>query len=105
MNRVIVLVVALLATGCSVPIARLTAAAPARAPVGLDVNHGRHAGRSCRWWVLGVPLGLPRIEDAMTMALARGRGRLLRDVVITSDHPVYLLFGRNCYTVTGDVIA
>jgi hypothetical protein len=29
----------------------------------------------------------------------------LRDVTISSDHDVYLLLGRNCYTVAGEVIA
>ena len=55
--------------------------------------------------VLGVPFGLPRIEDAMNEALARGQGFFLRDVTISSDHPVYLLVGQHCYTVSGEVIA
>ena len=106
MTRVAVaLLAALLAGGCSVPIAHLAAAAPAATSSGPGANHGRHTGRACRWWVLGVPFGLPRMEDAMAAALAQGHGRLLRDLVITSDHPVYGLFGRHCYTVTGDVIA
>ena len=92
-------------SGCRVPIAHLTAATPTPVPAGLGESRGRHVGRACRWWVLGVPLGLPQIEEAMNDALARGHGRLLRDVTISSDHDVYLLLGRNCYTVAGELIA
>ena len=89
--------------GCSVRIADLTVAAP-RNPgsAGLSAA-GRAEGRSCRWWILGVPLGLPQIDEAMDAALAPTHGRLLRDVTIHSDHSFYLLVGQNCYTVRGDV--
>jgi hypothetical protein len=30
-------------------------------------------------------------------------GRLMRDVVVSSDHSMYVLFGQNCYTVRGEV--
>jgi hypothetical protein len=65
---------------------------------------GHWEGRSCRWWVLGVPFGLPRIDEAMTDALEQADGLLLRDLVITSAHSVWLLFGRHCYVVQGEVL-
>lgn len=57
-------------------------------------------GRACRWWVLGVPLGLPRIEDAVADALGSGGGTL-RDADLASVHPVYGPIGRHCYVITG----
>jgi len=103
--RTLIGVVVLLAAtaGCSVRTAGLTLAAPHAPGPGPFVASGRAIGRSCRWWIAGVPLGLPTIEEAMEAALVPAHGRLLRDVTIWSDHPFYLVAGQNCYTVRGDV--
>ena len=88
---------------CSVPIARFgavglgnptsgTAAAPSTGPV---------VGSSCRWWVLGVPFGLPHVDEAVADALRGSGATLLRDAELRSVHPIYGLVGRHCYTITG----
>jgi hypothetical protein len=51
--------------------------------------------------VLGVPLGLPRIDVALAAALAAADARVLRDVVVTSEHPAWGPVGRHCYGVRG----
>jgi hypothetical protein len=90
--------------GCAVRIAALSAATTKRITRDAMVARGRWTGRSCRWWVLGVPFGLPRIDEAMTDALKRADGLLLGDLVITSVHSVWLLFGSHCYVVEGEVL-
>jgi hypothetical protein len=91
---------ALAASACHVPIAHVDeiALAPASGPL---VRVGPAEGRDCRWWVLGVPLGLPRIDAALASALAAAEAGVLRDVVVTSEHPAYGPFGRHCYGVRG----
>ena len=64
---------------------------------------GHHAGHVCRWWVFGIPFGLPTFEEAVNAATTPAGGRLMRDVVVTSDHSVYVLFGQHCYSVQGEV--
>jgi hypothetical protein len=94
-------------TGCAVEIASWSAATPPGTPAGLardGGSRGRFTGRSCRWWLLGVPFGLPRIEEAMADALARGRGTSLRNLTVISEHPAYGPVGRHCYAVKGDVV-
>jgi hypothetical protein len=92
----------LAASGCSVQVAHLTAAAPAPVAAAPE-SCGHRVGRSCRWHVVGAPLGLPQIDEAMSAAMAPVGGRLMRDVVLTSDHSFWVLFGQNCYTVRGEV--
>jgi hypothetical protein len=88
---------------CSVRIASLTAAATAPVAETPRESCGRRVGRSCRWQIVGAPLGLPRIDEAMAAAMAPVGGRLLREVVVTSDHTFWVFFGQNCYTVEGEV--
>jgi hypothetical protein len=87
---------------CTVRIAELSLVAAHRLDDGVRLaRSGRaHVGRSCRWWVLGVPLGLPQIDEALAAALAP-EGVVLRDVVLTSDHAMYGVVGTHCYTVRG----
>ena len=51
------LLVAVLA-GCAVPIGRFTAIGD---PAGADdaTPSARVHGETCRWWILGIPLGVP----------------------------------------------
>ena len=91
------------ASACSVQIAALTSAATAPDGASAVDPCGRRIGRSCRWQIVGAPLGLPRIDEAMAAAMAPVRGRLMRDVVLTSDHTFWVFFGQNCYTVEGEV--
>lgn len=91
---------ALATTGCMVPIAHVDELALAPGPPP-RVAAGAAEGRDCRWWVLGVPLGLPRIDAALAAALAAADARVLRDVVVTSEHPAWGPVGRHCYGVRG----
>ena len=91
---------ALLGAACNVPIARLDEIALEADPAP-RVAVGSAEGRDCRWWVLGVPLGLPRIDAAAEAALAAHGARALRDVLVTSEHPTWGPVGKHCYRVRG----
>jgi hypothetical protein len=91
---------ALAGAACTVPIAHVDELALAPGPPP-RVAAGPAEGRDCRWWVLGVPFGLPRIDAALAAALAETRARVLRDVEVTSEHPTWGLAGRHCYGVRG----
>ena len=40
----------------------------------------------------------------MADAVAQGGGTSLRNLTVTSAHPFFGLFGRNCYVVKGEVV-
>jgi hypothetical protein len=88
-------------SACQVHIAHFTAIGnpihdAAEAPRGEPIH-----GETCRWWVLGVTLGLPRIEDAVADALEHaGTNGVVRDVDLVSVHPVYGPAGQHCYLIT-----
>jgi hypothetical protein len=93
--------------GCSVPIASLRAVTVEG--VGMERLAAGHVrapgrGRSCRWWVLGVPLGLPRIEEALEAAFNGQPALGMREATVRSEHPVYGLLGEHCYSITGMVV-
>jgi len=89
-------------TACTVRIAELSLVATRRLDDGVRLPRSGQprVGRSCRWWVLGLPLGLPQIDEALAAALAPDAA-VLRDVVLTSDHAIYGVIGTHCYTVRG----
>jgi len=91
--------------GCSVDVAKLTIAAPqplSPAVLRDATSRGWRDGESCHLWVLGVPFGLPQIDDAMQDALQPVHAVYLRDATVYSVHPTYLLFGWHCYRVRGE---
>jgi hypothetical protein len=65
---------------------------------------GWREGESCRFWLLGIPFGLPQVDEAMERALVPVHGILLRDVTVRSVHPTYGLYGWHCYQVHGEVL-
>jgi len=88
---------------CRVPIAHLSAIGelPAGA-VAVHASSEQTTGYSCRWWVLGVTFGVPRIEEAVGDALANTEGAsVLLDADLVGSHPVYGLIGRHCFEITG----
>jgi len=103
----LVALVASLVLGCSVPVASLDIAMPP--PVSANVAtlplvpRGWQEGTSCRFWVVGVPFGLPQVDEAIRNAIVPVQGILMRDVTVDSVHPVYGLFGWHCYRVRGEV--
>jgi len=91
--------------GCSVHVASLKIAAPAPIPADrLETmrSRGRREGESCRFWLLGIPSGLPQVDEAIGNALAPVDGILMKDVTVFSRHPIYGLFGWHCYGVVGE---
>ena len=109
MRRWVTAIAALLmASGCSVNVAFLKLAAdrtPSAELLDSAVSQGWREGQSCRIWVLGVPSGLPQIDEAMRAALAPVNGAFMRDMTVYSEHPVYVLFGWHCYRVRGEVFS
>ena len=86
---------------CRVPIAHLSAIGEPSA-VAVHASSERTTGYSCRWWVLGVTFGVPRIEEAVADALANSEGAsVLLDTELVGSHPVYGLIGRHCFEITG----
>ena len=93
--------------GCSIHVASLSLAIPRR--VSADRMRtarslGWRRGESCRFWLVGVPFGLPKVDEAIEDALAPVHGILMRDVVVQSVHPTYGLFGWHCYQVRGEAM-
>ena len=99
--------VASLVLGCSVPVASLDIAMPRAVTTNVGswalVSRGWQEGTSCRFWVVGVPFGLPQVDEALRNAIVPVQGILMRDVTVDSVHPVYGLFGWHCYRVRGEV--
>jgi hypothetical protein len=96
------------AFGCAVDVASLKIAAPR--PIAADVisiatSRGWREGESCRFWLLGVPFGLPQVDEAMNEALRPVNGAFMEHVNVRSVHAVYVLFGWHCYRVRGEVFA
>ncbi len=87
--------------GCTVPIGRFSAIGNPDSGGATGTPTPTH-GESCHWWVLGVTLGVPRIEEAVADALANaGATGALRDASLASNHPVYGPLGKHCYTISG----
>jgi hypothetical protein len=101
-------VIALLtgAAGCSVEVASFTIVAPRlpdAAAIEAASSRGWRNGESCRLWVVGIPEGLPRVEEAIDAAMAPVGGVFMRDVIVYSNHPIYGFFGLHCYRIRGEV--
>ena len=104
MKRVTALIAgACVLCACRVPIAHLSAIGePSVGAVAVHASSQQTTGYSCRWWVLGVTFGVPRIEEAVADALANSEGAsVLLDAELVGSHPVYGLIGRHCYEITG----
>ena len=92
--------------GCAVHVASLKVVTTKRIPadrIRSATSHGWRDGQSCRFWLAGLPFGLPQVDEAIDEALAPVGGILMRDVTVTSAHSAYVLFGWHCYRVRGEV--
>ena len=103
MTRIAVVLAVILVAGCHVPIGHFTVLGdPATIASGAHASTVRTTGSSCRWWVLGITLGVPSMLEAIDDALAHaGASGVLADVDLVSDHPIYGLAGEHCYVVSG----
>jgi hypothetical protein len=103
LRRAALLAVVAATSACAVDVGALRIAAPRPVPGDVTfVSRGRRQGEDRRPWVLGVPLGLPQIDRDARAPVA---GVLMRDVTVYSVHPVYVLVGKHCYRVAGEVLA
>jgi hypothetical protein len=102
-TRIAFALAAILVAGCHVPIGHFTVLGdPATIVSGARPSTTRTTGSSCRWWVLGITLGVPSMQEAIDDALANaGASGVLADVDLVSDHPIYGLAGEHCYVVSG----
>jgi hypothetical protein len=102
-TRIVAALGALLLAGCHVPIGHFTVLGdPGRLVPVAPASPTRTTGESCRWWVLGITLGIPSMQEAIDDALANaGAAGVLADVDLVSEHPVYGLAGKHCYIVSG----
>jgi hypothetical protein len=102
-TRIAALLAAILIAGCHVPIGHFTVIGdPATLARDAAIRPVRTTGESCRWWVLGITLGVPSMQEAIADALANGGASgVLADVDLVSEHPVYGLAGKHCYVVSG----
>jgi hypothetical protein len=93
---------ACLLCACRAPIAHLSAIGePPADAVPAYASSERTTGYACRWWVLGITFGVPRIEEAVADALSHSGASVLLDADLVGSHPVYGLIGRHCYEITG----
>jgi hypothetical protein len=94
------------AAGCAPRVGTLAAAAAHPLSAGqlrAAASRGPGVGRSCRWFVVGIPLGLPQIDEAVAAAAEDAGGAFVRRLGVWSEHRFYGLAGRHCYTVRGEV--
>ncbi len=64
----------------------------------------RVVGEDSKWNILGIPLGVPHLKDAVDDALNKGGGDLMTDAVVYQSGWTVVLFGQNSLRVEGDVV-
>jgi hypothetical protein len=64
----------------------------------------RVVGEDSRWNILGIPLGVPHLKDAVDDALNKGNGDLMTDAVIYQTGWTAIIVGQNSLRVEGDVV-
>ena len=92
--------------GCAVHVASLSVVTTKRIAadrIRSATSRGWRDGHSCRFWLVGLPFGLPKVDEAIDEALAPVGGIVMRNVTVTSAHSAYVLFGWHCYRVRGEV--
>ena len=95
-------------SGCSIRVADLTLVSTKNIDLSdtqLDARKGqRQKGEDCRPVILGIPFGLPNMEEAVDKALEAGKGNVMIDEV-TEYKFVWLVIGRlDCIVVEGTVL-
>ncbi len=96
--------------GCTIRQADLTAISTRSVNldrVDLDSlpRKGRVEGRTSKWMILGIPLGIPHLEDAVDDALTEGQGDLLTDAVVYQSGWSVIFFGQSTISVEGEVVS
>lgn len=110
-RRVLILLVMamlVLATGCSIRVADLTALSTRNVnldKVDLDALPQTRSveGEDTAWMVLVFPIGFPHLEDAVDEALDKADGDIMVDVVVYSSG-WWFIVGQNTIRVKGNVV-
>jgi len=106
----VVLGIAILASGCSRRIADMTLMTTRIVSldrVDLDKlpTKRRVVGEASRWWVLFIPLGLhPTLKEAVDDALNKGGGDIMTDAVVRVSGWTAILFTVETIEVEGEVV-
>ncbi len=95
-------------TACSVRMGDLTVASPRLVnldSIDLDTlpTNRRVEGEDKVWVILFIPLGLPRLDEAIENALDRGGGDVMTDISIHRE-AWWFFIGKSGFKVVGDVV-
>jgi len=98
----------LIITGCTTRVADLTLVSTKNIDLmntQLDSRQGRRQkGEDCKFSLLGIPFGLPNLEEAVDRALEAGGGNIMVDQV-TEIKQTWLVIGhQECIVVEGTVL-
>ena len=98
----------IMVSGCSTRVADLTLVSTKNIDslnTQLDSRQGRRQkGEDCRFFLLGIPFGLPNLKDAVDKALEAGGGNIMVDQV-TEIKQTWLVIGhQECIVVEGTVL-
>ncbi|MGR8981097.1 MAG: hypothetical protein ACU84H_13525 [Gammaproteobacteria bacterium] len=104
----LVLTTVLFLSGCTARIADLTLVSTKNIDLSdthLDARTGqRQVGEDCGFFLLGIPLHLPNLEEAVDRALEKGGGNIMIDQVTETKITWMLLGHQQCIKVEGTVL-
>jgi hypothetical protein len=104
MTRIAVAFAVFLVAGCHVPIGHFTVLGdPAKLVRSAPIATARTTGESCRWWILGVTLGVPSMQEAIDDALANAAASGARRRRPGELASIYAA-GKHCYPVSGAAV-
>ena len=89
-------------SGCSIRMIDYTAISSKNVNIQFE-KKGRLEAKDCVVTILGIPMGLPHIKEAVDKVLEQGNGEAMVDAVIYQEIWSILLVGQICYKVAGTV--
>jgi hypothetical protein len=66
---------------------------------------GRFEGTDAKAEILGIPLGIPDLKQAVDNCIESGKGELISNAVVEFNYWSIILYGQRKYIVKGDVWA
>ena len=107
MKTILILLTALLFSGCSTRYGNLTVASTKNINVNMqeyELAEEGVTGTSMKPIIIFIPLGMPTIEDAIDNALEAGEGELMQNVVIYYKwFWIPYIYGQSKFEAKGDV--
>ena len=71
----------------------------------LDSRQGRRQkGEDCKFSLLGIPFGLPNLEEAVDRALEAGGGNIMVDQVTEFKETWFVVATQECIVVEGTIL-